>query len=137
MPGPAVYGRRALAGRLRAGHARPLQVRYRCAVISFAFSRSAGGWPGALAAVPEVTPKVAQLPKAPPQKRVTAPSGPMLIVISGVPGRAAMAQAVASSRRAASAAVWGMTASLAMSAPVSAMPVRAAVIVSVAGVPSK
>ena len=40
MPGPAVYGRRALAGRLRAGHARPLQVRYRCAVISFAFSRS-------------------------------------------------------------------------------------------------
>ena len=27
MPGPAVYGRRALAGRLRAGHARPLQVR--------------------------------------------------------------------------------------------------------------
>ena len=25
MPGPAVYGGRALAGNLRAGHARPLQ----------------------------------------------------------------------------------------------------------------
>ena len=114
-----------------------LQGRYRGAVISFAFSTSAGGWPGALAEVPEVTPKVAQLPKAPPQKRVTAPSGPMLIVMSGVSGRASAARAVASSRRAASAAQRGITASLAMSAPASAMPVRVSAMASVAGVASK
>ena len=73
----------------------------------------------------------------PPQKRVTAPSGPMLIVMSGVSGRASAARAVASKRRAASAAQRGMTASLAMSAPASAMPVRVSAMASVAGVASK
>ena len=87
--------------------------------------------------VPEVTPKVAALPKAPPQNRVTAPIAPMLIVMSGTPGRAAWARAVASSRRAASAAVWGITASLAMSAPASAIPTSVSAMASVAGVPSK
>lgn len=85
------------------------------AVRHFCRSRAAGGWPGALA-WPSV-PKVAALPNAPPQNRVAAPKGPMLMVISGVSGRAAAASAVACKSSAASARVLGMTASLATSAP--------------------
>ena len=53
-----------------------------------------------------------RLPNAPPQNRVAAPSGPMLMVISGVLGRALAASAVACSSSAASARVLGMTARL-------------------------
>ena len=75
------------------------------------------------------------LPTAPPQTRVTAPSAPMLMVMSGVPGIFRPASAVACKSSAASAAVRGITASLAMSAP--AMAVRVSTISSSGGVPSK
>ena len=94
------------------------------------------GLAGALAA-PPTAPKLAHTPKAPPHSRVTAPMGPMDMVMRGVSGRRAAAWAVACSSRAASAASRGITASLATSAPASAMDTSRSVMATVTGVLSK
>ena len=78
-------------------------------------------WPGALA-VPGLA-KVMAEPKASPHRRLTPPSAPMLMVMTGVSGCRSVISAVAASSSNTSARLRGMTASLGRSAPACCMAV--------------
>ena len=83
-----------------------------------------------------MVPKVTQEPKTCPQTRLTAPSAPMDMVISGA-SPCSEASRVTARSRSTSREVWGITASFRMSAPAASIFSRAVFITSVSGVPSK
>ena len=76
-------------------------------------------------------------PIASPQMRLTAPSAPMLMVMTGVSGWRSAISAVAASRARTSRRLWGMTASLGRSAPEACMAHSRAVISAWDGVLAK
>ena len=94
-----------------------------------------GSWPGADGAPPAVA-KVRADPNTAPLSRLTAPSGPMDMVATAT-SSSSPARAVTPSSRATSRGPRGVTASLAISAPASAMARSRASMASSAGVARK